>query len=1628
MILSMSSQNEGNKRTPNSIRSAAFEQVFQQRSRSETLSFQVNFQGNVVESGSTKALEVVPWAKESGRRICFKGIVLNSWRKVNPLMHGCEAVEAWKLIQTSCVTICSDWFLIDPLGIMCTARLTSPKKLLGVNWNAKFKTEDAGYKHDSLAEGMNSLAGSSSGLIPREIKKDKWKNAKKSKGEDLYAKAGVESMFRQYGGWRMWGMIAIGVLSVVPCLLRLTLARGLTMVRSYIWDTLQLLYHGFGLNAMFKRRGYAMNGMFKLNVMVVKNEINKINSSAYLIESSNVCKDEAIDKFVLYKTEVENQLGKKIKVVRSDRGGKYVASFAELCAKHGIRHEFTAPYSPQQNGIAERKNRTLKEMVTAMLISSGMSQDMWGEAILTATYLLNKIPRKEKEETPYELWMGRKPSYQYLRVWGCLAKVAVPTPKAQKIGPKSVDCIFIGYAKNSTAYRFIVHESKNPDIQKNTIMESRNASFFENIFPCLSKETGSSSRLDDKVVQDKRQRDDNDLQNDRQDQTDEEEVEPRRSKRARNEKSFGPDFVSFMVENEPTSYREAVTSSEGQQWREAIKSEIESILQNHTWELVDLPPGCKPLGYKWIFKKKMKADGTVDKYKARLVIQGFRQREGLDYFDTYSPVTRITSIRMIIAIAALRNLEIHQMDVKTAFLNGDLEEEIYINQPEDFIAPGQEGKVCRLVKSLYGLKQAPKKWHQKFDHTMLESGFKINECDKCVYVKDTSAGYVILCLYVDDMLIVGSNDKIIRSTKDDMGLADVILGMKIIRTQNGLVLSQVRYVDKIINTHNAGDFDQARTPIDNSLHLSKNRGLGVAQLEYSRIIGMLMYLMTGTRLDLAYAVSRLSRYTSNLSYGHWKAITRISDIKDSRSTSGYLFTLGGAAISWKSSKQNVIAKSTMESEFIMLDKCREEEEWLRQFVEDIPWWPKLVTAISIHCDSKSALGRAKSTMYNGKSRHIYRRHNSIRQLLSTGVISIDYVASKDNIADPFTKSLSREQVCHVRLYNSFERCTLETDGESVLREALILDGHTKDILCEKGDSLLEPMTLIANARVEREKGVHCLDSCLANLDNAIDSLHKCKVKANDLGSLYFLQAQALCLRALSRYENCNSKKIIRCKQNFTEDIEKVLKLVTNTYFSELAAKYMCLSNYINKLFCLVIDVLMTEHDENDHGLIEKIISLCDPNCDVGMLWQFKSHHSHLKSELIEDYFAENCNFSMEERGHSEEPERMVSNIAIKVTKSLKSRCRAAHFYYDQGERMLLMGKMTKALDHAREGCERRYHLLKENFELTLRDAKVYTFHMNHIVAARAWSISFEEFILAPNNSFICYLNSVHQEATILELIGDKLMAMSALEWGKCLSLQRGPSFYLGRFHVAISKHSFFISSNVDLAKWRSLGDLEFLSIEVLLKMQLNAKPSRKGHKNSKYGCRCWECTCRFSLLSLLKEKGKDYVFKDETSNARDVFLENICLVVSLSSLPSSESPMTLSMLFELVKRTEIIVVHATHIAELIYIISWVACTKGKSDGDFSIPSETLIVTLKHALILSRRHGELWNAPWGTDTIVDTILPNFKWIVKDFEDGSFTGTLDGRISNIICHMEGWFGQHEDILLEEPMDGLYVRLGC
>ncbi|KAL8149960.1 hypothetical protein AgCh_006827 [Apium graveolens] len=271
------------------------------------------------------------------------------------------------------------------------------------------------------------------------------------------------------------------------------------------------------------------------------------------------------------KKEVETQQTEKIKTIRSDRGGEYVEPFEEFCSQPGIIHEVTAPYSPQSNGVAERKNRSLKEMMNAMLLSFGLPQSMWGEAILSANNILNITMRKNKDVSPYEMWKKKKPSYQHLKVWGCLAKVLIPTPKKVKIGPKTVDCILIGYPPHSTAFRFLVHESKIPDIQKNTIMESRNASFFKTMFPCNpGNQQPTTSKRSHKSVDDDNESDES---------KDGNVGAVRRSKRQRTEKSYGSDFMTYLLEEgDPKTYKEAVTSPDGPMWKEAIKNEVDSIM------------------------------------------------------------------------------------------------------------------------------------------------------------------------------------------------------------------------------------------------------------------------------------------------------------------------------------------------------------------------------------------------------------------------------------------------------------------------------------------------------------------------------------------------------------------------------------------------------------------------------------------------------------------------------------------------------------------------------------------------------------------------------------------------------------------------------------------------------------------------------------------------------------------------------------------------------------------------------------------------------------------------------------------------------------------------------------------
>nr|AAP54028.1 retrotransposon protein, putative, Ty1-copia subclass [Oryza sativa Japonica Group] len=687
-------------------------------------------------------------------------------------------------------------------------------------------------------------------------------------------------------------------------------------------------------------------------------------------------KDEALHYFKIYKAEVENQLERKIKRLRSDRGGEYFSNeFASFCEEFGIIHEMTPPYSPQSNGVAERKNRTLTEMVNAMLDTAGLSKEWWGEAVLTACHVLNKIPMKHKEVTPFEEWERKKLNLSYLRTWGCLAKVNVPIVKKRKLGPKTVDCVFLGYAIHSVGYRFLIVNSGVPDMHAGTIFESRDAIFFENEFPM--KYTPSTSSKETVMPHEHfapiEHNDETPEENPEEDNI----VDTRKSKRQRVAKSFGDDYIVYLVDDTPRTIEEAYSSPDADYWKEAVRSEMDSIMSNGTWEVVERPYGCKPVGCKWVFKKKLRPDGTIEKYKARLVAKGYTQKEGEDFFDTYSPVARLTTIRVLLALAASHGLLVHQMDVKTAFLNGELEEEIYMDQPDGYVLEGQEGMVCKLLKSLYGLKQAPKQWHEKFDITLTSAGFVVNEADKCVYYRYGGGEGVILCLYVDDILIFGTSLNVIEEVKDylsknfemkDLGEADVILNIKLQRgDEGGITLVQSHYVDKALERV--------------MRYLKGTMSYGIHYTGYPKVL-------------------------EGYSDSNW-----ISDADEIKATSGYVFTLGGGAVSWKSCKQTILTRSTMEAELTALDTATVEAEWLRELLMDLPVVEKPVPAILMNCDNQTVIIKVNSSKDNMKSsRHIKRRLKSVRKQKNSGVIALDYVQTARNLADQFTKGLPRNVI------------------------------------------------------------------------------------------------------------------------------------------------------------------------------------------------------------------------------------------------------------------------------------------------------------------------------------------------------------------------------------------------------------------------------------------------------------------------------------------------------------------------------------------------------------------------------------------------------------------------------------------
>ncbi|KAJ9545205.1 hypothetical protein OSB04_024912 [Centaurea solstitialis] len=473
-----------------------------------------------------------------------------------------------------------------------------------------------------------------------------------------------------------------------------------------------------------------------------------------------------------------------------------------------------------------------------------------GHALETAANILNKVPTKSVEKIPYELWTGKKPKLSFLKIWGCEVYVKLTT--SEKLKPKSDKCIFVGHPKNSMGYYFY-------NLSENKVFVARNGEF-----------------LEEKFLNQENTRNDIDLQIVDED-TPAPIVEP-----VTKQDNDGGDV------NEPTSYGEVVSGSESEQWQEAMKAEMQSMYNNQVWELTDLPQHCRAVGRKWVFKKKTDMDGNVHNFKARLVAKGFTQTHGIDYDETFSPVAMLKSIRILMAISAYFNSEIWQMDVKTAFLNGKLTEDVYMQQPEGFVDPKNPNKVCKLLKSIFGLKQASRSWNLHFDERIKEFGFAKSEFEPCVYTKFSGSIVTFLVLYVDDILLIGNDIPTLQSVKawlskcfqmKGLGEAAYILGIKIYRNRSRRLigLNQSTCIDKVLKRFRMDESKKGFIPMQHGIVLSKAQCPESSQdkdkiksTPYASAIGSIMYAMLCTRPDVAYLVNPLnfdSFSYKNLTFG-----------------------------------------------------------------------------------------------------------------------------------------------------------------------------------------------------------------------------------------------------------------------------------------------------------------------------------------------------------------------------------------------------------------------------------------------------------------------------------------------------------------------------------------------------------------------------------------------------------------------------------------------------------------------------------------------------------------------------------------------------------------------------------------
>ena len=788
----------------------------------------------------------------------------------------------------------------------------------------------------------------------------------------------------------------------------------------------------------------------------------------------------SIVRIITYKSEttttvrkvlhlLENQTKRRVQAIRTDNGREYVnTELTQYLKSRGILHQTTVPYTPEQNGAAERLNRTLMERARAMLSDAGLPKELWAEAVNTANYIRCRSPAAKKLRTPWELFFGQKPDVSHMRTFGATAYSHLPEEKRQKLDNRSIRGVMVGYPDSTKGYRIL--------LDNQTVIISRSVIFDEG--------TGVTS-IGSKHAP---QWEADDSESDPEEQAQEEQVlvhqelpeEPpdsdqpaapqpqtslRRSTRAPRppsewwkqptaagaNASFSSKCDTANATSatlmEPDTYEEAMASEEAEQWQQAMDEEIASLMANNTWTLEELPPGLQAIPVKWVFKVKTAANGGAERYKARLVAKGYRQREGIDFDEVFAPVSKYATLRTLLAIVAAEDLELHQLDIKTAFLNGTIEEDIYLQQPPGY-KEGPGNLACHLHRALYGLRQAPRQWHARLKQELEAIGFTESEADPGLFSYHSKEDTIHLLVYVDDILIAAQSLSSVEWAKSkvmtafearDLGEAQIYLGMLIERdrTRQSLKLSQQRMTTQLLSKYQMQDAKPKSVPLTASTKLTKDEGEPLDKHKYgfSQLIGSLMYLAVCTRPDIAQAVGALARYMTTPTTIHWAAALGVlrylagtrgqgicfgrgnssdqllgycdsdyaKDLDTRRSTTGYVFILNGGAITWSSRRQQTVAASTTEAEYMAAAAATKEALWLRKLIDDLQ---RTVSTITIRADNQGAVKLLKNPITSLRSKHINVIYHFARERVARKEVAFEYVKTEHMLADFLTKPVA----------------------------------------------------------------------------------------------------------------------------------------------------------------------------------------------------------------------------------------------------------------------------------------------------------------------------------------------------------------------------------------------------------------------------------------------------------------------------------------------------------------------------------------------------------------------------------------------------------------------------------------------